>query len=174
MTDPVLENYEESRLGTEAHGHVFDERPGWPTLDPAPLLQCPASTPQDDETYEEFLRDYTHYPSDYYHVRPRSPTAPIKGTNILQLPPDDFQRCYENNSSANTTTALSDVKDILDGHQDYPEEMGLPASCPPSPRPPSDGHDSLSPDGSTLRPGSPSVLVRHSMFRGSQLLTLST
>ena len=71
MTVLGMENYEESRIVTEAREHIFDERPGWPTLDPAPLLRYLSSTTQDDETYEKLLRDYTHYPSDYYHVRPR-------------------------------------------------------------------------------------------------------
>ena len=159
---PVLENYEESRVEAE-DGRVFNERPCWPTLDSAPLL---FSTPQDDEIYMKLLRDYTHFPSDYYHVRPPSTTTPIKVTNVLQLLPggllDDFQPCYEDVEpvrSANTTTA---------------EEIGLLALCPPSPRPTSDDHGPLSADGSTLRPGSLSALVRYTTFCASQLLTLST
>src|SRR6266702_635033 len=60
----VLENDEESSVGTGANGRLFNDQRGWPTTpDPSPVPQYPSSTPK-------LLRDYTHYPSDYYHVCP--------------------------------------------------------------------------------------------------------
>ena len=69
----VLENDEGSLVGTGANGRLFNDQRSWPTTpDPSPIPQYPSSTPQDDRTYKKLLRDYTHYPSDYYHyhVRP--------------------------------------------------------------------------------------------------------
>ena len=97
-----------------------------------------------------------------------------KCTNILQSPAKDFRPCYADFGPANTTTALSYVKDIPSGHQDFPEDIGLLASCSAIPRPSSDSRGPLSADGSTLRPSSPSALVRHTIFCGRLLLTLST
>ena len=67
----VPENDGESRIQISDHGRPCHDVRGWSTmLDTAPISQDPSSTPQDDRTYTKLLHEYTHYPSDYYHVRP--------------------------------------------------------------------------------------------------------
>ncbi|KAH9175087.1 hypothetical protein EDB89DRAFT_1947547 [Lactarius sanguifluus] len=161
----VLENDEESLLGTDSHRRLFDDQLGWPTTsDPAPVSQHPSSTPHGDCTYTELLRDCAH--------------------TRLQLPPNDFSgvpRLYDTNVSLKDATA--ECLDVADcsfdppgGHQDPTEGVSLPASCPLGFGPTFDGRDPSPTEGSAFPSASryfEGTLVRHTMFRVDRFLTLS-
>ncbi len=62
----VSENDYESRVGTGVHGHLFNDRLGWPTTpDTALIPQCPSSFPTNDGTY---MKPLTHHPCDYVRL----------------------------------------------------------------------------------------------------------
>jgi hypothetical protein len=66
----VSDTDEGSRMGSGTHRRLTNDRRGRQmTLNSSSISQHPSSTLQDDATYAKFLRDFTHFPSDYYHVR---------------------------------------------------------------------------------------------------------
>ncbi|KAI9456981.1 hypothetical protein BJY52DRAFT_1212720 [Lactarius psammicola] len=143
----VLENVEESPVGTGAHGLLSTNRRSWPTTpDPAPIPQYPSSTSQDDSIYMKSLRDYTNYPSDYYHL-------PRHGLS------DDPQSCYADIGGTNATTGFPDVEDSSPNppsdRQDHMDEVGLFASGPLRLGPAFEGRDPSPIEGSALPPVSP-------------------
>ncbi|KAH9032162.1 hypothetical protein EDB85DRAFT_1274916 [Lactarius pseudohatsudake] len=128
----VLENDEESLVGTGAHRRLFND----------PISQHPSSTPQDYWTYTELLRGHVHY-SGYCSIPPNGPS-------------DVTQLRYANVDPMNATTGFPDEGDSsldsLSGHHDHTEGVGPLVSGPLPFSPTFDGRGASSTEGSAFLP----------------------
>jgi hypothetical protein len=157
----VSDTDEGSRMGSGTHRRLTNDRRGRQmTLNSSSISQHPSSTLQDDATYAKFLRDFTHFPSDYYHP-PNSRS-------------DDAQLCHGGiffNPMSGVPQGA--ILNLTSGHQGHPEEFGLLAPGPSHFRPSFDGLDPSPTGGWIPPPGSLFDLARPTIFCVNRPLTKS-